>query len=977
MGEPALSGIVLRLRRLCFAVPLGGIMALGGQASGAGEGSPAPVYAIGLRAVQAAGGVQLEWTRDEGPPWIAGWHVERREPDGSVVRVTAERVRPGLFDSPAAAYRVHDRSSQKRAGDVAWYRLVAIDDELREWPGEFSSIEVEWALPEEEETFGADTDAPKLSTAGTTTGTRVRLVVTNDGIHRVTSAQIAAALDGYSEAQVEHAIAQAQLAMSTGGEPVAWRAEEDGKAILFFGEVRRDTYDRRGIYWIEPGQGLSMAEENRATDDVAADPWFLETVRIEENLHFMPYLTGGTEDDYWVWAGQQVTDPDTSWTWSTTVPLVDRHSLGITGQVTAHLVGAYDGPATLDNRTRLTAAGQLLDDRTWAGDIRMAQSGTATHLSGTSVVVSVEIRREAGVATTTVLIDAVEVTYARSARARNGRLLIRPEPGAHVAPVRGFVSGGIRVFDVGDPLQPVEIGAVLAQEGAEWRASWSVDPANPGRYAVAATFQAPQSIEGANNAAWGVARHGAPHVVIAPRALTNEAAGLVAHRRQRGRESILVPLEELYDDFAFGRRDPRAIPRFLAFAAGNWTVSPVHVCLAGDGHVDYHDYHGQAQTRPNHVPPILDRVPYGTSGGNMVALGLDNPLADIDGDGMPDMVIGRLPAQTPAVLAKMIQRIAIHEAGDAWKRPILLVADKDDGENAFGEAKERLAARVPSGMEIRREAHTAATPTATMRTNYIRAMNAGPLLAVYLGHANNVGIGSPYVFEHSFIRSHMGLLTNALRTPVLLGGTCMLNNYSQPHPDNRCLGKGFLDTAPGGAVAVWASAAESTLAMAETSIGTIMDELFDGHEGFLGELLRPVLEHQGASSSPWVVRASVLLGDPGMSVRTHLAANTPAWDEGHQNLGGGWRRLAWFGDYVPMGTDGWIWHNRHGFWYAAPVSTAQSIWFYTQDMGWLWTTHAQYPFLYRASDGAWLWDNGSANPRWFMNLTAGEWENWP
>ena len=100
-----------------------------------------------------------------------------------------------------------------------------------------------------------------------------------------------------------------------------------------------------------------------------------------------------------------------------------------------------------------------------------------------------------------------------------------------------------------------------------------------------------------------------------------------------------------------------------------------------------------------------------------------------------------------------------------------------------------------------------------------------------------------------------------------------------------------------------------------------------------------------------------------------------AWDAGYTDIGGGWRRLTWFGDYVPMGD--WIFHNKHGFWYPSPSSTPQNIWFYTQDMGWLWTGNATYPFLYRASPAAWLWYNGVTNPRWFRNMTTGQWESRP
>ncbi len=101
------------------------------------------------------------------------------------------------------------------------------------------------------------------------------------------------------------------------------------------------------------------------------------------------------------------------------------------------------------------------------------------------------------------------------------------------------------------------------------------------------------------------------------------------------------------------------------------------------------------------------------------------------------------------------------------------------------------------------------------------------------------------------------------------------------------------------------------------------------------------------------------------------------WDAGYTDIGGGWRRLNWFGDYTPMGGAGWNWHNKHGFLYAANTSYEYDIWFYTQDMGWLWTSRTKYPFLYRSSDSAWLWYNGATNPRWFRNMTAGTWESRP
>jgi hypothetical protein len=487
------------------------------------------------------------------------------------------------------------------------------------------------------------------------------------------------------------------------------------------------------------------------------------------------------------------------------------------------------------------------------------------------VNVSVQMRREEDVVTTRVGVDAIEVKYARRLRARNNQLLFAAEPGAGGVTVHGFTLPAIQVFEISDPLRPVRIFATVTEQGSSsWRVSWTVNPATPGRYLAAAAYAQPERIEGLNDSGWGGAKAGAPHVVIAPRALAGAANVLVAHRRNQGLHSLLVQVEDLQDVFTHGRPDPRAIPRFLAHARSRWTVKPLYVCLAGDGHLDYRDRFNQAATRPNHIPPLQDRIPFATpSGSTLETTGTDNPLADTDGDGVADVAIGRLPAQNAAALTRMINRIRAHEASDAWKRHVLLVADKDE-QDLFLLAGRRTEKQVPAWMTVQRLDHGMSTPVETMRSQFVQSVNAGPLLALYYGHANNIGISSPYFFTHNFTTSNLPLLTNASRTPVLIAGTCMLNNFAKPHPQDRCLGKGFLDTAPGGPVAVWASASESTLAMAESTAGAILKKLAADRQGRLGALIQPALALQAGSASPWTARSSVLLGDPGMRIRTHL-----------------------------------------------------------------------------------------------------------
>ena len=110
---------------------------------------------------------------------------------------------------------------------------------------------------------------------------------------------------------------------------------------------------------------------------------------------------------------------------------------------------------------------------------------------------------------------------------------------------------------------------------------------------------------------------------------------------------------------------------------------------------------------------------------------------------------------------------------------------------------------------------------------------------------------------------------------------------------------------------------------------------------------------------------------------TPAGASASAWDAGYSDIGGGWRRLAWFGDYVPMGGEGWFWHSQHGFIFVPAGARPESLWFFTEDMGWLWTGNTTYPFLFRNRDGAWIWYNGTSSPRWFRNMATGGWESLP
>jgi hypothetical protein len=93
-----------------------------------------------------------------------------------------------------------------------------------------------------------------------------------------------------------------------------------------------------------------------------------------------------------------------------------------------------------------------------------------------------------------------------------------------------------------------------------------------------------------------------------------------------------------------------------------------------------------------------------------------------------------------------------------------------------------------------------------------------------------------------------------------------------------------------------------------------------------------------------------------------------------KSLGGGWEWLNWFG-YFNTNSSPWIYHEQHGWLYPYGTTT-DSIGFYdlAMDTFW-WTSAADYPYVYRLQDGAWLfYEVGSSHPRWFYNYKNHGWE---
>src|SRR5205085_4575319 len=130
----------------------------------------------------------------------------------------------------------------------------------------------------------------------------------------------------------------------------------------------------------------------------------------------------------------------------------------------------------------------------------------------------------------------------------------------------------------------------------------------------------------------------------------------------------------------------------------------------------------------------------------------------------------------------------------------LLVADLA-AEYDFEVASQAVEQRLPAGTPVQ-EVFRSRMDDVTANRAIIEAINRGPKLVNYAGH------GSASVWRGSLLTNDsVPLLTNQQALPVVISMTCLNNLFHDPRSNS--LGESLLLWERGGAVADWASSAQT------------------------------------------------------------------------------------------------------------------------------------------------------------------------
>jgi hypothetical protein len=448
-------------------------------------------------------------------------------------------------------------------------------------------------------------------------------------------------------------------------------------------------------------------------------------------------------------------------------------------------------------------------------------------------------------------LDAFDLTFPRTFRAA-GDALAFSAVGAGKVVVTGFTNPGIRLLDTGDPLHPRWISGATVDADGSGGFRLTFVPAGPGPFLAAA----PAAIQTlVSSRAWSVpslrsaANRGA-YLVIAPLSLQSAAKRLAALRTAQGLETQVVSLQAIFDEFSFGAPNPHAIHDFLAYAWQSWSLPPRYAVLAGAGTYDYRNLLGFGDDL---VPPVMIRTPNGL-------FPSDNALGDVDGDGLPEIAVGRLPVLTAAELDAYTSKLAAYEgsAGAAWNGNALFLADATDRGTDFAADSAQVATQLAAGYSVAL-LDLDSVSLANARSLLFSDLAGGVAFVDYLGHGALDRLSSGGLLTDADVPS----LTNGERLPVLTAMTCTINRFAVPGVP--ALGELLVKSGAGGAGAVWGPSALSDHGNARL----LATRFYHATDDRLGDRLhRAIAEYRTLGGDPTLPPVYVLLGDPALLLKT-------------------------------------------------------------------------------------------------------------
>lgn len=588
-------------------------------------------------------------------------------------------------------------------------------------------------------------------------------------------------------------------------EDANWRTTffyPDGKAVNWtphFNSIMVEKYTDTNVYWLTTNAttGLRINEINGTPGNAETPTSYRAIVHAEQSHKWKTWHF--TNEDTWFW--------DEFYAYSKSIPVNRTYTTTLsaiaTGSYTATLRGeivalasndSLDPTLYPDHHTKIfinrTINPMSVRDSTWDGRIRYHFENNISQdsiISGTNAL-ELDTFRTDYMISDHLLFDWFEIEYNRQFQAINNEIEFSiTQPGDVKYVLNGFSDNGITILDVTKPLTPTMIisstysnGAVTFQVSQATNSSFFVAKAKTVDRSKIIKYIPPDL------------SHYAKNIFITHHDFLTETQRLANYRQLQGDSTLVVDIDDLYNLYNFGIYHPIAIRNFLKGVLQTWGSLPMYVLIIGDGHWNFKGYTGTIaepfDSPPIYIPPNLEWVdPW------QGEVDSANQYATLIGDDpLPDVMIGRMPVNSPSELHSIVDKIIAHEStsGQAWQKRFIFVADNPDQAGDFVDYSDNiimdyhldpiynperiyLSTYIGScGTPYGRHSCPAATQVLTQSLN----MN-GAFILNYSGHAS-VNI---WAAKGILLNEDIQTLANGDKLPILLSLDCLDGYWIHPN----------------------------------------------------------------------------------------------------------------------------------------------------------------------------------------------------
>lgn len=679
-----------------------------------------------------------------------------------------------------------------------------------------------------------------------------RIAVRTAGWYRVTQAAlVAAGIDaGANPRNLRLLVDGVELPLVVNGETDD--SFDPGDSVEFYATALDTPHTDARTYWITsgPAAGLRLPQVDATAPGTPAGDTFTDTVEQKPRHVFFGGLLNGDQENFF---GPAILEGGLT---TQTITLPHVAASGVEADVEVGLQGVTALPAANDHRVAVFVNGTEVGEMVFDGRAAAAVRFTVAHSLVSTGANTIAFEARGGPDDIT-LVDYVRVSYQREHRAEANQVTLGAAGGQQLT-LRGFTNDAIRVYDVTGGAAARQLTGTVAPDAGGWAVTFTA-PAGDALRLFATTADAaatPAAVASQGASTLHAAAQSGDVVLITAAGFTSALTPLRDLRQSQGHTVKIVDVQDIYDEFSFGHKDPAAIRAFLVRAAEQWTKPPRYVALVGNATTDPRDYQGLGE--PDVVPT------------RMVATGVletasDDWFADADGDGFAELAaVGRLPARNAAQVTTMVDKIVAYEQSspEAWHNNVLLVSDRGDEDvDEFAGYNDIAGQLVPAGYQVTHLKRAEdPTPAQTLKAR----LADGAVLVNYQGH------GSVEVWRGDILTAaDVPALGNGSRLPFVVAMTCLSGFFQGLHPEES-LAEVLLRTAGGGAIGVWASSGLTDARWQSSMDRELFRQIFRGPWKTVGDAIRAAKKVVG---DPDVRRTWIYFGDP--ALRLKGLANAP------------------------------------------------------------------------------------------------------